>query len=107
MPCWRARRPTPARLSAPGGAAPLVSPEDYDNVVADLNFAGTSGETQQFTAATLNDAVLEGNETFSVSLNASSPLVTDSDTATGTITDNDSAQVTVADETANEGTGPE
>jgi hypothetical protein len=75
--------------TATGGAAPLASPEDYDNVVATLNFAGTAGETQQFTVATLDDAVLEGSETFTVSLSASNPLVDDSDAATGTITDND------------------
>src|SRR5207248_3326573 len=73
-------------VTATGGAAPLVSPEDYDNVVANLVFAGTAGETHQFTVATLDDAVLEPTETFTVSLNALNPLVTDSDTGTGTIT---------------------
>ena len=92
-------------VTATGGAAPLVFPEDYDNVVATLNFAGTRGETQQFTVATLDDAVLEGTETFSVSLNATDPLVTDSDTGTGTINDNDAAAVTVDDVTETEGTG--
>jgi hypothetical protein len=91
--------------TAAGGAAPLVAPEDYDNVVTDLVFAGTPGETQQFTVATLDDAVLEGPETFGVSLNASSALITDSDTGTGTITDNDGASVTVDDVTAAEGGG--
>ncbi len=75
--------------TATGGAAPLVSPEDYDNVVGQLSFAGTAGEQQQFTVATLNDVVVEGPETFTVSLNASDPLVTDTDQATGTITDDD------------------
>jgi len=35
--------------------------------------------------------VVEGTETFTVSLDATNALVTDSDTATGTLTDNDSA----------------
>ncbi|GAG45588.1 unnamed protein product, partial [marine sediment metagenome] len=42
-------------VTATGGAAPLVSPEDYNNVVTALVFAGTAGETQQFTVATLDD----------------------------------------------------
>ena len=92
-------------VTATGGATPLVNPEDYDNVVAALNFAGIAGETQQFTVETLDDAVLEGAETFTVSLNAISPWVTDTDTGTGTITDNDSAQVTVNNVTGTEGTG--
>jgi hypothetical protein len=75
--------------TATGGAAPLASPEDYDNVVGTLAFAGTAGETQQFTVATLDDTDVEPNETFTVSLNASNALVTDSDTATGTIENND------------------
>ncbi|MFV1963450.1 MAG: Calx-beta domain-containing protein, partial [Acidimicrobiia bacterium] len=82
-------------VSAIGGGAPLVSPEDYDNVVAALSFAGTTGETQQFTVATLDDAVVEGTETFTVSLSSSNTLVTDTDTGIGTITDNDTAAVTL------------
>jgi hypothetical protein len=74
--------------SATGGAGPLLSPEDYDNVVANLTFAGTAGETQQFTVATLDDGVPEGAETFTVILTASHPSVTDTDTGTGTINDN-------------------
>jgi len=63
--------------------------------VAALSFAGTAGETQQFTVATLDDAVVEGTETFTVSLSATDPLVTDTDTGIGTITDNDTAAVTL------------
>jgi hypothetical protein len=92
-------------VTATGGPAPLVAPEDYDNVVATLNFTGTAGETRQFTVATLNDSVLESAETFTVSLNAADPSVTDTDTATGTITDNDSAAVTVENVSATEGAG--
>ena len=66
-----------------------TTPVDYDNVVATLNFAGTAGETQQFTVATLDDVIVEPTETFTVSLNASDPLVTATDTGTGTLTDND------------------
>jgi hypothetical protein len=75
-------------VEATGGAAPLEPPEDYDNFVAPLTFAGTAGETQQFTVATLDDGVPEGAETFSVTLSASNPSVNDTDTGTGTINDN-------------------
>ena len=90
--------PTLGDVSATGGV-------DYTNAPPVLNFAGTSGETQQFTVTTTDDAVLEGDETFTVSLSASNGLVVDSDTATGTITDNDSAAVTVEDVSAAEGGG--
>ena len=83
----------------------MFFPEDYDNVVATLNFAGTAAETQQFTVATLDDAVLEGTKTFTVSLSSTNALVTDTDTAAGILTDNDSAQVTVENISAAEGTG--
>jgi VCBS repeat-containing protein len=84
---------TLADVTATGGTAPLVFPADYNNVVARLNYNGTAGETHQFTVATLNDAVVEDVETFTVRLNASNPLVDDRDTATGTIIDNDSLLV--------------
>ncbi|MDA1055090.1 MAG: GEVED domain-containing protein [Planctomycetota bacterium] len=92
-------------VSADGGVSPLVSPEDYDKGPVTLNFTGTAGEQQQFMVNTLDDAVLEGSETFNVQLAASNALVTDDDTATGTITDNDAAQVTMEDVTAVEGSG--
>ena len=91
--------------SATGGGAPLSVPSDYDNVVSALTFAGNAGEPQTFTVATLDDAVVEGVETFGVSLAASTSLVDDSDTATGTINDNDTAALTVADVAATEGGG--
>lgn len=81
--------------SATGGASLLVSPEDYDNVVAALSFTGTASETHSFTVDTLDDALIEGTETFTVSLDATDPAITDSDTATGTITDDDAAGFTV------------
>jgi hypothetical protein len=80
-------------VTATGGPAPLAAPEDYANDAVVLNFAGNAGETQQFTVTTLDDALLEGSETFTVNLSATDPLVDDADTGTGTITDNDSAAV--------------
>ena len=76
-------------ILATGGPADLVSPEDYANDAVTLNFAGTAGETRQFTVATLDDAVVEQSETFTVNLSATSALVDTNDTANGTITDND------------------
>ena len=76
---------------------------DYANFSQTLIFAGTDGETVQFTASLLDDAIVEANETFTVSLNALSPGVVPlssidiTDTATGTIIDNDSATVTIED----------
>ncbi len=85
---------------------PSASPEDYGNDAVVLNFAGTAGETQQFTVPTLDDALLEAaSETYTVNLTASNTAVGDSDTGTGTITDNDSASVTVDNVTETEGTG--
>ena len=66
-------------------ALSLFSSRDYDNMVADFRFTGTGDETKQFTVATLDDAVLEGTETFSVNLDADNSLVTDTDTVTGAI----------------------
>ncbi|MCZ6497597.1 MAG: OmpA family protein, partial [Gammaproteobacteria bacterium] len=94
-----------ADVTATGGAAPLLSPVDYDNVIANLSFVGSAGETRSFTVASLDDALLEASESFTVALNALDPLVADSDTATGTLTDNDAAAVTVEDVSVIEGVG--
>jgi len=66
---------------------------DYTENTAALTFAGTAGETQSFTVATTEDAFVEGDETFTVSLSVAgtSAPVTDTDTATGTITNDDTA----------------
>ena len=76
---------------------------DYDENTTALSFTGTAGETRTFTVDTKEDAVLEGDETFTVGLTASNALVTDSDTATGTIVDDDDLTVTVDDASADEG----
>ncbi|UWX55521.1 hypothetical protein NYZ99_03180 [Maribacter litopenaei] len=81
--------------TAQGGGAPLAIPEDYNNTQQTLNFNGTAGETRQFNVSSLNDNVLEADETFTVELNASTGLVDDSDTALGTILNDDVGQVTV------------
>ena len=82
-----------------------VEGTDYDENTAALSFTGTSGETQTFTVSTTEDAVLEGDETFTVGLAVSGTTlsVTATDTATGTVEDDDAAAVTVEDVTASEG----
>ncbi len=92
--------------TASGGAAPLATPEDFANDAVTLNFAGTADETQSFTVATLDDVLVEGNETFTVILAASNANVDASDTAVGTITENDTDLVvtkTVDNGTPDEG----
>ena len=84
---------------------------DYTENTAALSFTGISGEQQTFTVATTEDAVVEDDETFAVSLSLSdAPAgVTVGDPATGAITDDDGgttgqgATVTIADASAVEG----
>ena len=92
---------------------------DYYASLEELSFAGTEGETQTFTVETIEDEVVEGEETFNVSLNAyatsCAPIdvecgpstvslnVSAGSPATGTITDDDSTTVTIADASAEEG----
>ena len=78
---------------------------DYTTNTTALSFSGTKGETETFTVSTTEDAVLEANETFTVSLTVSNAPsgVTATDTGTGTINNDDGATVTVNDANANEG----
>ena len=86
-----------------------VEGTDYDENTTALTFTGTANETKTFTVATTGDAVLEANETFTVSLAVSDvptgTTVTATDTGTGTINNDDSAAVTVNDANADEGNG--
>jgi hypothetical protein len=60
---------------------------DYTSTGGTINFAGTSGETQTIVVPITDDFIADNSETFTVSLSASTGLVDDSDTATGTIND--------------------
>ena len=83
-----------------------TSAADYTENTAALTFAGTAGETHTFAVATKDDAVVEADETFTVSLSVSGTTATVkvSDTVTGTITDDDgSAAVTIDNASATEG----
>ena len=79
---------------------------DYAGNVSAVSFVGSAGETQSFTVTTTEDAVVEGEESFTVSLTVTDTVapVTATDTGAGTILDNDgSAAVTIADARAAEG----
>ena len=82
-----------------------ASGSDYTANTTALSFTGRAGETQTFTVATMADAVLEGDETFTVGLTVSNAPsgVTSTDTGTGMIQDDDSAAVTINDASATEG----
>ena len=89
----------------PGYTNGTAASGDYTANTAALSFTGTEGETHSFTVSTKEDAVLEGNETFTVGLSVSgtSLSVTATDTGTGTINNDDSAAVTIDDANADEG----
>ena len=78
---------------------------DYTETTTMLMFAGTEGETVTFTVAVTDDSIVEGDETFTVSLSGLAgttvPVVI-TDTATVMITDNDTAAVTLGNERVDE-----
>ncbi len=86
-----------------GGTA--VKGTDYTANTSALTFAGTAGENKTFSVTTTEDAVVEHDETFTVSLSVSgtTQTVTATDTAEGTITNDDNATVTVAAVSGTEG----
>ena len=91
----------------PGYTNGTAASTDYDENTTALTFTGTKGETETFTVSTTEDAVLEANETFRVSLSVSNAPsgVTATDTGAGTINNDDSATVTINDASADEGEG--
>jgi len=88
-----------------------ASPSDFESAGAGLVFAaGATGTalSQTFTVATIRDDLVEGDETFTVTLSAAStglpPGVSISDaTGTGTIIRSGSAELAVSDASAAEG----
>ena len=76
--------------------------EDYRAALQPVRFAGRAGETQTFTVPTVEDALEEGDETFTVSLRVSGTrvTVTATDTATGRIADDDLTPVVLRVEPA-------
>ena len=78
---------------------------DYTENTTALTFTGTANESHTFMVATTQDALVEGNETFTVglSVSATTQTVTATDTGTGTIQDNDSVTVSIGNASATEG----
>ena len=76
--------------------------EDYRAARQSVRFAGRAGETQTFTVPTIEDAVEEDDETFTVTLRVSgtTAAVTATDTATGRIADDDLTPVVLRAEPA-------
>ena len=89
----------------PGYTNGTAATGDYTANTASLTFTGTANETKTFTVSTVEDAVLEANETFTVGLTVSGAPsgVTSTDTGTGTINDDDSADLSLTDPSASEG----
>ena len=89
----------------PGFTDGTATNGDYTANTAAISFSGTAGETETLTVATTEDAVLEGNETFTVALTVSDAPsgVTATDTGTGTVNNDDDASVTIDDASASEG----
>ncbi|HAP60708.1 MAG TPA: hypothetical protein DCR93_14825, partial [Cytophagales bacterium] len=85
---------------------------DYTALVSEtVTFAGTLNETQDVTLMVSDDAVVEADETLTVSLGNVVPAtvdasdIDDSDGATVTILNDEVATVTIADESGNEDDG--
>jgi hypothetical protein len=74
---------------------------DFDNTTDTLIFVGTAGETQTFTVAITNDAIVEDDENFTVSLSNVVPVTAPLssidvvDTALAIIADDDAATVSI------------
>tara|TARA_R110002050_G_scaffold13713_4_gene43672 strand:+ start:6807 stop:11978 length:5172 start_codon:yes stop_codon:yes gene_type:complete len=66
------------------------SGSDYTSTTGTLNFNGTTGDSESFTVAIIDDGIIESSETFTIQLTASSDAsVNLTDTADATIVDND------------------
>ncbi len=78
---------------------------DYTTDSGTLTFSGSAGEDQTITITTLDDAFVENNEQFTVTLsNPSEAITIDDPTATATITDNDVAStISINNVTVSEG----
>lgn len=79
-----------------------VADSDFDDAIVELDFTGAAGEKQYITVDGIEDALLEGTETFNVRLSSLSTLVNADKVATGTIIDNDVATLTIDDVVVNE-----
>ncbi len=81
---------------------------DYTENVAALTFAGTAGESHAITVSSLEDGLVEGDETFTLRVGVTeAPAGVKGSEGTGTVADDDRAgagvEVTVTDVTVEEG----
>ncbi|MEM9649526.1 MAG: gliding motility-associated C-terminal domain-containing protein, partial [Bacteroidota bacterium] len=79
------------------GSATLAD-NDYTGLLQTLTFAGTPGEQENFNLAPIADAIIEGNETLTISmqnLGSTTLPVTITDTATITINNDDNCSAGV------------
>uniref|UniRef100_UPI0023493E2F T9SS type B sorting domain-containing protein n=2 Tax=Flavobacteriales TaxID=200644 RepID=UPI0023493E2F len=79
------------QVSTNNGSATLTD-NDYTSLTQTLNFDGTAGETEIFSVIPTADAIIEGNETLTVTMNnlaGTSLPVNITDTATVTINNDD------------------
>jgi hypothetical protein len=77
-----------------GGTA--VGGSDYAAANQNITFVGTAGESHTVTVPITNDAIVEGDETFTVTLTPSHARV-NGGTASGTIRDDDKAILSIND----------
>ncbi len=76
---------------------------DFEDTPGTLNFSGLMGEEQTITVKAIDDAILEGEETFQIGLTTTNALVDASALSSSSITDNDVTVVTVDEITVVEG----
>ncbi len=84
-----------AYATADGSA---IAPADYAATSGTLTFAGTDGETRTISVPILGDTLVEGDETFTLTLSAPQPATVTlaRAEATGTILDDDASALLVA-----------
>jgi hypothetical protein len=77
--------------------------EDYTLVVDNVKFLGNAGEVQHIRIATVNDAMVEGDEDLQIYLTCTDPAVDVRSVLPLTIKDNDKAKLLFSDERVEEG----
>ena len=89
----------------PAYANGTADANDYVANASAIRFRGWAGETKTLTVATVEDAIIENDEAFTLSLAVSNAPdgITDADTGTGTIENDDGATLTINDARADEG----
>lgn len=77
---------------------------DYSVQLAPIEFSGVAGESHELVVSTVDDAYVEFDETFELTVTSSNPhLRVGTATATGTIADNDAVSLSIQSVTGQEG----